>query len=90
MDFSSSTLCGKQVNKVSITLHKFGGIDTAYLTCGKFLNVSYYPCKKVDINCRDILMELCGVDLELDSEEIRLRYEMASYNLRRFLKLTGM
>jgi hypothetical protein len=35
-------------------------------------------------------MDLFGGDIELDSEEIRLRYEMTSYNFRRFLQLTGM
>ncbi len=88
MDFTSSALYGKKITKVSISLHKFGGIDTKYLTCGKFLSMSYYPQKIVDTG--DILLDLCGVDLELDSEEIRLKYETASYNFRRFLQLTGM
>lgn len=85
-----SSLEGKRLTRIDVKYYKLGDIPASYFNKHVFSR-TYIPYKPTIItNTHNILMDLFGGDIELDSEEIRLRYEMASYNFRRFLQLTGM
>jgi hypothetical protein len=90
----SYELLGKQITTLHISFTKFGDIPINYLNGGQghILSKIYIPYRPTIVKkpVYNILMDLFGADIELDAEELRLRYEMASYNLRRFLQLTGM